>query len=118
MHFPDPNKLHCFQLTVTPGNILTYLSVKVIFKQQILKAATPIIFGLIVLFLNVMTVLTSPCEDMLCSQIKHRKVGLGTQCRLQELGTTHDRCEGRWWLLVCSEEPALKSQQAWLCPPS
>lgn len=47
MHFPDPNKLHCFQLTVTPGNILTYSSVKVIFKQQILKAATPIIFGLI-----------------------------------------------------------------------
>lgn len=39
MHFPDPNKLHCFQLTVTPGNALTYLSVKAIFKQQTLKAA-------------------------------------------------------------------------------
>ena len=37
MHFPDPNKLHCFQLTVTPGNILICVSVEVIFRQQILK---------------------------------------------------------------------------------
>ena len=37
MHFPDPNKLQCFQLTVTPGNILTCVNVKVIFRQQILK---------------------------------------------------------------------------------
>lgn len=37
VHFPDPNKLHCFQLTVTPGNTLTCVNVKVIFRQQILK---------------------------------------------------------------------------------
>ena len=37
VHFPDSNKLHCFQLTVTPGNILICVSVEVIFRQQILK---------------------------------------------------------------------------------
>lgn len=69
MHFPDPNKLHCFQLTVTPGNILTYLSVKVIFKQQILKTAQicNLWLDLSSNFLKVVTVMTIPYEDEICA---------------------------------------------------
>ena len=65
MYFPDPNKLHCFQLTVTPGNILTCVSIKVIFKQQIPKAFEiyNIWFDLSSNFLKVMTVMTIPYED-------------------------------------------------------
>lgn len=65
MHFPDPNKLHCFQLTVTPGNILTYFSVAMVFKRQILKAAQTFNLRphLSSNFLKVAVVMTIPYED-------------------------------------------------------
>ena len=73
VHFPDPNKLHCFQLTVSPGNKYCILQCSCSFQAASVKICSNLSFCGCVLW----SVSTLPFPRMMwpmsCSQIKYSR---------------------------------------------